>query len=341
MASPETEPASDGVWFAYDGDCPICTHAARALRIREAAGPLYLVDAREDPGHPLIREIGALGLDLDEGMVLKFQGNCYHGQDALHMMAMLGSGQGWFNRATALLFRSSRLAALCYPAMRGARNLLLRFRGVDLIRNLEARDTGRPIFQDIFGADWNRMPQVMRDHYAVRPYSGDSVTVKGALDVRVSPPAALMSRLTGLLVPRSGKGVPVTVTFTSGPGSNAFHFDRVFHFPQGDEHFRSRMVPSGGNELIEFMGLGVGWRTAYSWDGQKVILAHKGYVWRILGLDIPLPLALLIGKGHAEEIPISADSFRMWTHARHPLFGDSFAYAGAFKITEVSCRDAS
>lgn len=343
MANPGTESARGDVWFAYDGDCPICAHAAHALRIRESVGALHLVNAREDPGHPLIREIGALGLDLDEGMVLKFLDTCYHGQDALHMMALLGSPHGWFNRANAVLFRSKPFAALCYPLMRGGRNLLLRVNGVDKIRNLEPHDADRPIFQMIFGADWQRMPQVMRDHYAVRPWSSDRVVAEGSLDVSVLPFVALMARLTGLLIFRSGKNVPVTVTFTSGPTSAAFRFNRRFRFPKGDQHFRSRMEHVGGNEVIEFMKWGLGWRAAYSWNEEerKVVLAHRGYVWRILGFNIPVPLGLVIGKGHAEEIPLSEDSFRMWTRTKHPLFGATFGYEGTFRVTEVSWLDAS
>jgi predicted DCC family thiol-disulfide oxidoreductase YuxK len=124
------------VWFVYDGDCPICSVAASALKIRKAVGTLHLVDARHDASNPVLGEIRDLKLDLDEGMVIKFQDTCYHGADALHVMAMLGTGQGWFNRLNALLFRSKLLSALCYPPMRAGRNMLIRLRGVDKIRNL-------------------------------------------------------------------------------------------------------------------------------------------------------------------------------------------------------------
>jgi hypothetical protein len=91
------------------------------------------------------------------------------------------------------------------------------------------------------------------------------------------------------------------------------------------------------NELVEFMRFGIGWKLAYEWDGEKVILRHRGYIRRILGITIPVPLELIIGKGHAEETPISDDKFCMWTHVDHPLFGKMFGYAGAFTVTEVSC----
>lgn len=132
---PSEDTRSD-VWFVYDGECPLCTRAAQALRIRKAVGTLHLVDARSEGAHPLVHEINRRGLDLDEGMVLAFGGQFYHGADALQMMALLGSGQGWFNRMNAALFRKPAIARLAYPAMRGVRNLLVRVRGAGRINNL-------------------------------------------------------------------------------------------------------------------------------------------------------------------------------------------------------------
>lgn len=126
------------IWFAYDGECPICTYAAHALRIRTRVGQLHLVDARVDKDHPLIQRIAAEKLDLDKGMVIQFGGQLYHGADALQVMALLGSKHGWFNRANVLLFQSPRLAKLAYPLMRGSRNLLIRLLGVSPIDNLKA-----------------------------------------------------------------------------------------------------------------------------------------------------------------------------------------------------------
>ena len=124
------------VWFVYDGDCPICSVAARGLRIHKAVGSLNLVDARTDIDHPILKEVQDLKLDLDEGMVIKFRDTCYHGADALQVMALLGTGQGWFNRMNAWLFRSRTLSKICYPPMRATRNLLIRLRGVEKIGNL-------------------------------------------------------------------------------------------------------------------------------------------------------------------------------------------------------------
>lgn len=128
-----------GIQFIYDGECPVCTYAAHAFRIRQAAGELTLIDARTEGGHPLVQEVNRRGLDLDEGMVIHYEGTFYHGADALHLMALVGSETGWYNKANALLFRSKTLSKILYPVLRAGRNTLIFFKGVPKIDNLGKR----------------------------------------------------------------------------------------------------------------------------------------------------------------------------------------------------------
>src|SRR4051812_6935599 len=83
------------VWLVYDGECPVCKTYCKYIRIREAVGQLHLVDAR----HPsvLLDEITAAGLDIDQGMVLKFKGTTYYGPDAIHALTLLSTPSGIFN----------------------------------------------------------------------------------------------------------------------------------------------------------------------------------------------------------------------------------------------------
>lgn len=200
-------------------------------------------------------------------------------------------------------------------------------------------DPNTPLFQSIFGNAWEQLPSVMHKHYALRAGSNDTVTVEGTLDVERSWLARLLSpmlSLFGALVPYSGTNIPVTVRFSSPLNTCAFYFDRIFHFPgQKPCHFRSRMEQITGNEVVEFMRFGIGWRIHYAWDGHKVRLHHAGYVWRIFGMLIPLPLELLIGRGEAWEEPLSEDSFRMWMGVVHPWFGQTYSYGGTFHVTEM------
>ena len=124
------------LWLVYDGECPLCTMWCLRARVRDAVGKLELVDARE-PG-PLMDEITALGLDIDQGMVLKFRDVIYYGPDAIRMVTLLGTRAGWFNRLNAWFFGGERRANFFYPVGKMFRNLVLKLLGIRYIDNLGA-----------------------------------------------------------------------------------------------------------------------------------------------------------------------------------------------------------
>ena len=122
------------VLLVYDAECPACDNYSRMVRIREDVGRLVIVDAREDT--PVMREITAAGLDIDEGMVLKLGGELYYGSEAIHMLAMIGSRSGLFNRFNYHVFSSPRLARTLYPVLRAGRAVLLKLLGKTRVNNL-------------------------------------------------------------------------------------------------------------------------------------------------------------------------------------------------------------
>lgn len=126
------------VWLVYDGECPICRPSANAIKIRDAVGNLHLVNAREP--HPILEELKQANLNIDEGMVVKFRDTLYHGADAQHVLAMIGTNSDTFNRMNVLLFRSKFLAKLIYPVLRAFRNVLLKYKGISKINNLGKTD---------------------------------------------------------------------------------------------------------------------------------------------------------------------------------------------------------
>lgn len=128
---------SDDIFLIYDRQCPACELYCTLTRVRESAGRLVLVDARD--GGPLLDEITAAGLDIDDGMVLKVGGRLYYGADAIHALSLMGTGSDAFNRVSYWAFRSQRVARVLYPALRLCRNLLLKLLGRTRINNL-----GRP-----------------------------------------------------------------------------------------------------------------------------------------------------------------------------------------------------
>jgi Domain of unknown function (DUF4166) len=196
-----------------------------------------------------------------------------------------------------------------------------------------------PIFRTIFGAGWTQLPPVFRQHYANRPFSHDEVVVEGVMAVQLSRLARLFApllRISGALVPIAGRRIPVTVTFRSEPGSAAFVLDREFRFPgRKPYHFRSAMVPVGGDEVIEWMAIGFGWRAAFSYGEGQVRLDHRGYALRCFGRVIPMPLEWLFGRGEAWERAIDDTRFEMEMTIRHRLFGMLYGYNGTFRIGEM------
>lgn len=127
--------SQDSIWFVYDGKCPICVNASKYYKIKKTVGNLQLLDARENKDHPIIIEINSLRLNLDDGMVIKYQNNFYHGSDALHLMALLGSDSDWLNKINSYIFRSKILAKIFYPFFRACRNFILFCKGVKKIND--------------------------------------------------------------------------------------------------------------------------------------------------------------------------------------------------------------
>jgi len=127
--------ADTPILLVYDRGCPACHFYCQLVRVRRTAGDLKLINAREL--HPVMEEITAAGLDIDQGMVLKLNGQLYYGADAIHMLSLLSTRSGLFNRFNYLLFRNRHLARWLYPPLRACRNLLLKLLRRRKIDNLD------------------------------------------------------------------------------------------------------------------------------------------------------------------------------------------------------------
>ena len=111
------------ITLVYDGECPVCSAYCKALALRRLDSEFKVLNAREP--HPIVREINRLGLDMNEGLILKINGEYYHGADAINRLALLTTSGGMFNRINYYVFRSRFLSRMLYPILRTGRNLLL------------------------------------------------------------------------------------------------------------------------------------------------------------------------------------------------------------------------
>ncbi len=126
------------ILLVYDKECPACNAYCQIIRIRETVGDLKIIDAREKS--EVLDEITARGLDIDQGMVLKMEGQLYYGSDAMHALALISSRSGLLNRINYWIFKSKSVSSWLYPVLRLFRNLLLKMLGKTKINNLDAPD---------------------------------------------------------------------------------------------------------------------------------------------------------------------------------------------------------
>jgi predicted DCC family thiol-disulfide oxidoreductase YuxK len=126
------------IWFVYDGECPIWKRVSSFYEVRQEIGRLHTINAREQKEHPIMLEINQAGLNLDEGMIIKYGDRLYQGDSALHIIGLLGADIGFLNRINNRLFRHKKCAIFCYPVMKAIRNIFLKLKGVQKIENLKS-----------------------------------------------------------------------------------------------------------------------------------------------------------------------------------------------------------
>ncbi|ETX13283.1 hypothetical protein OCH239_12305 [Roseivivax halodurans JCM 10272] len=113
--------------IVYDGECPFCASWVRMVRLRERVGAVELVDARS--GDPRPAMLAEAGYDLDRGMIVRWRGQVFHGDAALHLMAVQSGPGGVANSLQRRVFSSPRIAAAVYPWLVRGRWLALRMMG--------------------------------------------------------------------------------------------------------------------------------------------------------------------------------------------------------------------
>jgi predicted DCC family thiol-disulfide oxidoreductase YuxK len=333
----------DGVWFLYDGECPMCSSVAQALRIKQEYGSIHLLDARTSGGDPLFMEATRRGMDLDEGVLIAADGRLFQGLDAVKFMARFGEVSNPLTAVVRGVMWSDWVSGVIYPWMKSVRNMLLKRRDVARIDNLELKR--EPIFKPIFGTAWDDLPEVFHLHYANRPYTSDRTRVVGVMDVACSGPMKLLAPLVNLLgqIPaRNESDVSVAVEYRSDIYTKAFGFTRMFGFEGREPYiFQSRMIPIDGGDVVEVMRFGLCWQLRFDWDGGKVTLNHRGYALSLFGHFLPLPLTWVLGTAYCEETVVDDRTFDMVTDITHPLWGRVYEYKGRFRVVEVAGdRDA-
>ena len=115
----------------YDSECPVCAYDVQMIRIRESLGELTLVSARDNSD--LVKEINAMGINLDKGMVLKIDDQIFSDSETIHALAMISSRSTLFNKVNSWIFKSKWRTRLLYPPLRFGRRCLLSILGKKML----------------------------------------------------------------------------------------------------------------------------------------------------------------------------------------------------------------
>ncbi|MEO6823326.1 MAG: DCC1-like thiol-disulfide oxidoreductase family protein [Nitrosospira sp.] len=119
----EADIIPDRLSVIYDGDCPFCTNFMKLYAIRKNTGDIELINARERP--VLVQELRAKGMEINDGMVVIWQGRHYYGADGMHLLSILGAESGIFSVLNRFLFHNRNIASAIYPALAAGRRATL------------------------------------------------------------------------------------------------------------------------------------------------------------------------------------------------------------------------
>lgn len=245
------------LYIIYDRECYFCNHTAKALKIKKAVGELILINARES--NALVSEAIQHGLDVNEGIVVYYKQTFYHGKEAIYLLNELADKSTLRGKLAYLFYKNKLVISFGYPILKLIRNLNLALQGKPKIQNTEFW----PTFKPVFGADWDRLPEVIKKHYANRPYSNDITRVKGLMTITFSPLMKFLAPFLSffkMFAPAPGKNIPVEVDYLSSPNDSSFIFDRRFYYPQFSKpfEFKTTLRQIKDNVIVDTLRFGLG-----------------------------------------------------------------------------------
>lgn len=127
LDAPKSWKKQPGTTIVYDGECPFCSSYTRLVRLRDAIGPITLINARERPD--IVADAAELGLNVNEGMLVAHQFRIYAGDEAMTFLSAFSSRSGILNQIMSWVFSNPRRSRALYPMLRWGRNLTLSMLG--------------------------------------------------------------------------------------------------------------------------------------------------------------------------------------------------------------------
>lgn len=124
--------SQDNATIIYDGECPLCKSYVSHLRLKKTVD-VQLINARENKS--ILNNQELKHIDINQGMILILNGKIYSGDECVHILALLSTPSGSFNKFNYLIFKNKHLSKILYPLMRTGRNMLLKLLGIKKINH--------------------------------------------------------------------------------------------------------------------------------------------------------------------------------------------------------------
>lgn len=125
MKRAEIEPPTRSISVVYDGECPVCQHFVKGIRLKQLTLSLHLINAR-DPHHPSVERLAKKGIKLNDNMAVLVDEQILLGADAITWLTAVTTPSHRVNTGLFWLFRTPVMGKALYPILRGCRWLLLR-----------------------------------------------------------------------------------------------------------------------------------------------------------------------------------------------------------------------
>ncbi len=196
-----------------------------------------------------------------------------------------------------------------------------------------------PLMQSVLGADWDKLPKVIQQHYQLQPDQITHNLVAGTLFVDYPwfvTPILKIVRLFGGLIDMKGTNMPTRVEKWVNPDLPDSLFWRRKIKSQGGETtvFSSRMEFQKANEIIEHIGFGFGLNLKVNVENEQLIYRSNGHLWQLAKFRLPIPDVLFLGHATITEKATSAKQFELDFNILHPLLGETYRYGGVFELTK-------
>ena len=152
------------------------------------------------------------------------------------------------------------------------------------------------MFKNILADQWALLSPAVQQHYGIT--DGEEISMQGELAVKHGTFIKLLMpliRLTGALVTVEGEKLIVTVD--NKRIGDTFYWHSRFNNEYKVYEFKSKMQQFG-NDIVEFVGLGIGIRMGISVVNGGVVYEDKGYGFEVGSLLVPITVGSRVGCAH-------------------------------------------